>query len=156
MGTLDCSPADWNVSSDMLQTKRPWAYRFSFCDVSKVFYRVWHKGLLTKLYHYGVRGELLRWIESYITGRKQRVLVNKTISGVGTVQAGVPQGSVLGPLLFLIYINDIADKINGVTRLFADDSSISSSSSDIRIIEYSLNRDLETLNKWTMWNLKII
>ena len=85
------------------------------------------------------------WIKSYLASRKQRVFVNGVLSDELTLNAGVPQGSVLGPLLFLIYINDIADKLLGTTRLYADDTSLSYSSSELAQIEIVLNNDLKNL-----------
>ena len=85
------------------------------------------------------------WIKSYLASRKQRVFVNGVLSDELTLNAGVPQGSVLGPLLFLIYINDIADKLLGTTRLYADDTSLSYSSSELAQIEIVLNYDLKNL-----------
>ena len=72
-----------------------------FCDMSKAFDRVWHKGLIKKLSAHGIKGNLLKWIQDYITNRQQCVLVNNEKSKNGTISAGVPQGSVLGPRFFL-------------------------------------------------------
>ena len=102
---------------------------FVFCDFSKAFDKVWHRGLLHKLKAYGITGNLCNWFESYLHGRQQRVVVKNCTSSLCNVSAGVPQGSVLGPLLFIIYINDIADKLISVSRLFADDTSFGYSQS---------------------------
>ncbi len=79
-----------------------------FCDISKAFDRVWHRGLLFKLRQNGISGVLVNWVSSYLQNRSQRVFVGSTLSDEKQINAGVPQGSVLGPLLFLIYVNDIA------------------------------------------------
>ena len=85
--------------------------RVIFCDISKAFDRVWHKGLLFKLKSIGINGKLLSWFENYLSNRKQRVLINNKYSEWENIKAGVPQGSILGPLLFLIFINDIVEDI---------------------------------------------
>ena len=96
--------------------------RAVFLDISKAFDRVWHRGLLAKLKSLGVNGPMLIWFESYLSDRKQRVVIDGECSDWQNIQAGVPQGSVLGPLLFLIYINDIVNNISTECFLFADDS----------------------------------
>ena len=98
--------------------------RAIFCDISKVFDRVWHRGLLYKLISAGVAGSLLTWFSDYLNDRKQRVVLPGTSSFWTSVKAGVPQGSILGPLLFVLYINGIAEYINSSIRLFADDTSL--------------------------------
>ena len=82
-----------------------------FCDISKAFHKVWHRGLLFKLRQNGIKGKLLAWISNYLSSRKQRVKINSATSSLLSVNAGVPQGSVLGPLLFLVYLNDIAENL---------------------------------------------
>ncbi|OWF53445.1 RNA-directed DNA polymerase from transposon BS [Mizuhopecten yessoensis] len=119
------------------------------CDISKPFDRVWHKGLIVKLKAYWIKGKILEWITSYITNRQQKVLLDKNYSTTGNLRAGVPRGSVLGPLMFLIYINDIADNILSISRLFADDTSLSYASASTAELETTLNADLENLNKWS-------
>ena len=94
--------------------------RVVFCDISKAFDRVWHKGLLFKLKQYGISGNLLVWFERYLSGRSQRVVLNGSNSEWKTINAGVPQCSILGPLLFLLFINDIMTDIKTSIKLFAD------------------------------------
>ena len=119
-----------------------------FCDISKAFDRVWHKGLIFKLRQNGIHGELLSSISDYLSQRKQKVFIGSSMSDFQFLSAGVPQGSVLGPLFFLIYVNDIADNLLSITRLFADDTSIASSSSNLMDIEGILNHDLRCITLW--------
>ena len=119
-----------------------------FCDISKAFDRVWHKGLIFKLKQNGIDGALLEWISDYLANRQQCVVLNSTSSDYKDVQAGVPQGSVLGPLLFLVYVNDIAKQLLSLTRLFADDSSLFFSCSNLKDIEGILNHDLQIISAW--------
>ena len=95
-----------------------------FCDVSKAFVKVWHEGLLYKLSNIGILGQLLQWFQDYLSKRQQRVLVRGQSSDWGTIEAGVPQRSVLGPLLFLIYVNDMVKEVSYGVKLFADDALI--------------------------------
>ena len=90
-------------------------------DFSKAFDKVPHLRLLHKLEHYGVVGNILTWLIAFLSGRSQQVALNSVLSSPVEVTLGVPQGSVLGPILFLIYINDIAAGIQSNFRLFADD-----------------------------------
>ena len=117
-----------------------------FCDISKAFDKVWHKGLLFKFRQNGIKGNLLLWISNYLTSRKQRVQINSATSSLLSVNAGVPQGSVLGPLLFLIYVNDIAENLLSLVRLFADDSSLFFSATNLRDIEGIINHDLAQIS----------
>ena len=90
-------------------------------DFSKAFDKVPHRYLLLKLVHYGVYGPTLSRIGDFLTNRTQRVMLEGTLSEAAPVTSGVPQGSVLGPLLFLCYINDLPDCVSSHIRLFADD-----------------------------------
>ena len=100
-------------------------FRVVFFDISKALNKVWHKGLLFKLRRVGIGGKLLNWFSDYLSNRFQRVVLPGGVSSLCHVQAGVSQGSILGPLLFFIYINDIVDDIRANINLFADDTSLS-------------------------------
>ena len=126
-----------------------------FCDISKAFDRVWHKGLLFKLDQNGFDGNFLHWLASYLADRKQCVVLNSSLSATRDVLAGDSQGSVLEPLLFLIYVNDIADQLLSLTSLYADDSSPFVSASNIQDIEGILNHDLFIISAWAkQWLIK--
>ena len=92
--------------------------RAVFCDISKAFDRVWNAGFLYKLKSIGISGDLLKWFSSYLDGRKQRVVLQGVKSKWNYIKAGVPQGSILGPLLFLIFRNDIVTEIGSSVHLF--------------------------------------
>ena len=123
--------------------------RIVFCDQSKAFDRVWHAGLIFKLQSQGVKGEALLWIKDYLANRQQRVVIEGNSSSWGNICAGVPQGSVLGPLLFLVYINDITEHIKSQIKLFADDTSLFITIDDnIEELSAELNEDLNTIGVW--------
>ena len=96
--------------------------RAVFLDISKAFDKVWHAGLIFKLKQNGTSGNLVKLFENYLNNRKQCVVFNGSCSDYSTIESGVPQGSVLGPLLFLIYINDLERNIKSNINLFADDT----------------------------------
>ena len=85
---------------------------------------MWHRGLIYKLKNLGCSERLLKWFSSYLSDRRQRVVINGQASGWTYIKEGVPQGSILGSLLFLIYINDIVNELHASARLFADDTSL--------------------------------
>ena len=122
--------------------------RTVFCDISKAFDRVWHEGLIYKLKAAGVSGDVLRWFQSYLSGRRQRVVLPGSLSEWVYIKAGVPQGSILGPLLFLLYINDIVKNIGSNIRLFADDTSLFIIVDNPTTAALCLNSDLEKLSRW--------
>ena len=122
-------------------------------DFSKAFDRVPHERLLAKLHHYGVRGNTHRWIRSFLTGRSQRVVVHGAFSSPAPVVSGVPQGSVLGPILFLVFINDLPECVSSCTRLFADDCVLYreiNSAADCDILQQDLAHLEEWEQKWGM------
>ena len=120
-----------------------------FIDLRKAFNTVNHEILLNKLEHYGIRGNMLKWFQSYLSHRKQYVSVNGQSSELLAITCGVPQGSVLGPLLFLIYINDLPN-ISKVLNfyLFADDTNIYYESDSLQELEKVINKELNKLNLW--------
>ena len=129
--------------------------RAFFCDISKAFDRVWHKGLIYKLKRAGINGLLLDWLSDYLTNRKQRVVIPGGRSDWQFIRAGVPQGSILGPLLFLLYINDIVTDIQSCVRLFADDTSLYIIVDNPISAAEMINTDLETIHRWAeKWLVK--
>ena len=127
--SFDCNP--------ILET------RAVFLDVLKSF---WHKCLLFKLHSMGIFGNLLNLMESFLSERFQRALLNGQSSVWVSIKAGVPQGSILGPLLFCIYINDLSYGITSFVKLFADDTSIFSTIHDSNYSATDLNPDLQKIS----------
>ena len=112
-------------------------------DISKAFDKVWHEGIIFKLQQNGISDDLLNILSDFLRNRKQRVTLNGQSSSWTNVNAGVPQGSILGPLLFLIYINDLPDGLSSNAKLFADDTSLFSFAHDINTSTIELNSDLK-------------
>ena len=107
-----------------------------------------HQGLIAKLESLGVRGNLLDWFISYLSGRTQQVTIDGVSSSWRRITAGVPQGSVLGPLLFLVYINDIVDQISSDCFLFTDDSLLLDEVTSPTQSAVKLNSDLASISIW--------
>ena len=122
--------------------------RAVFLDISKAFDKVWHEGLLFKLQQNGISGSLLNLFQNYLNDRKQRVVLNGSSSEYTGIESGVPQGSILGPLLFLIYINDLETNIKSNINFFADDTMLYSIVKDPNLSAIDLNHDLDVINKW--------
>ena len=117
-------------------------------DFSKAFDKVPHQRLLYKLDHYGIRGQLQHWMESFLTQRTQQVVCDGAVSSQLKVTSGVPQGTVLGPLLFLLYINDLPLDLQCTTRLFADDCLLYATVVDPTVDGDLLQSDLINLELW--------
>ena len=124
-----------------------------FLDLSKAFDTVDHSILLDKLEYYGIRGITLKWFKSYLSDRKQIVKFYEYRSSMKTISCGVPQGSVLGPLLFLLYVNDIHRSSTLLSFiLFADDTNIFNSHSDINTLITTTNEELKKVAEWLRAN----
>ena len=138
-----------SITSDIYRNfERHDETRAVFLDISKAFDKVWHDGLIHKLKCNGISGNLLAFFENYIHNRYQRVTLNGTESDWRRISAGVPQGSVLGPLLFLVYINDLTENIKSQMRLFADDSFLFTPVKNVEVSHEQLVNDLETVSNW--------
>ncbi len=146
---LECTD-DWSVA---IRDKK--SVDVIYLDFAKAFDSVSHPKLIYKLSKYGISGKLLHWIKAFLSNRQQRVQMDNTYSSYSVVSSGVPQGSVLGPLLFLLYINDLPDNCPCVVKLFADDVKLYhcfSSSSDTVMLQ----SDLTTIANWSkQWQLKL-
>ena len=135
----------WNPSLEV---------RGVFLDSSKAFDKVWHDGLIYKLKSLGISGSLLKLIQNYLDNRFQRVLLNGQTSEWKPVKAGVPQGSILGPLFFLVYINDICSNLSTNVKLFADDISPFSMVNDANKSFENLSNHLFIISNWAyQWKM---
>ena len=138
------------LTSDVLSASETNQYTLAvLLDLSKAFDTINHEILLNKLNHYGIRGVALEWFRSYLTSRRQFVSYHGCTSASQTVTCGVPQGSVLGPLLFIIYTNDLPVSLeHSKSILFADDITLYHSHTDKAILRQSIEHDLKLLNDW--------
>ena len=125
-----------------------------YTDFEKAFDKVSHRKLIIKLEAYGIGGNLLEWIRSFLRSRKQRVVMGAAVSTWRGITSGVPQGSVLGPLLFVVYINDLPDKIVNCFEMYADDSKVIAEVGDMD--ESSLQSDINEIKNWcTRWSMSL-
>ena len=120
-----------------------------FLDLKKAFDTVNHELMLSKLNHYGIKGQENKWFQSYLSDRSQAVKINSSTSPFLPITCGVPQGSILGPLLFLVYINDLPKVLtfSNVT-MYADDTAIYYSAKDSKMIKQCMQHDLNKLDTW--------
>ena len=120
-----------------------------FLDLAKAFDSVCHEYLLIKLKCLGFKCGATSWFKSYLEGRSQVTSVGTAASSVNTIDCGVPQGSILGPLLFNCYVNDLSDQLSFCKAfLYADDTAIVSIANTILEVSACLNNDLHTLYRW--------
>ena len=122
--------------------------RSVFLDISKAFHKIWHKGLLYKLKSLGISGELYDLLENCLSGRFRRVVLNGQTSSWRPVLAGVPQDSIMDPLLFLTYINDLPNELKSNVKLFADDTSLFTVVKDKNESTNILSNDLQSISAW--------
>ena len=120
-----------------------------YLDISKAFHNVWHYRLIYKCKSYGVENKLLNLIQNYFTNRQQIILLNGRTSKWTDILAGVLHGFILGPLLFLIYINDWSDGLKSICNTFADDTSLFWKVIDVDTSNVDMNNDLES----SFWNI---
>ena len=141
----------------LLEATDNWAFNIDrgyvnavvFLDLKKAFDTVNHSILLSKLSSYGVKGIAYELLSSYLENRTQKCAVNGVLSKSCTLTCGIPQGTILGPLLFLLYINDLPNCLsNSQPRMYADDTHLTYADNDICSLEASLNQDLLNINNW--------
>ena len=125
-------------------------------NISKIFNKVWHDGLIFKLRQNGICGGMINILEDFPSGRKRKIILNGQSSSWADIYAGVPQGSILGALLFLIYINDFTNDIKRKCKLFADDTFLFSEAHNIDTFANDINHDLEKISEWAFqWKMNI-
>ena len=121
-----------------------------YLDFKKAFDSVPHRRLLNKLKSYGITGSVLSWIENFLTNRTQKVRVGDGESNSSPVVSGIPQGSILGPILFTVFINDLPDCVQGLCKIFADDTKLYNKSSNFQQIQQDLFRVEDWSRKWQL------
>ena len=132
----------------MLDDKEP--IDIIYLDFKKAFDSVPHERLMLKLSSYGIQGNVQLWIRNFLADRTQRVRVGKDRSRETRVLSGIPQGSILGPILFTVFINDLSDCVEGTCKIFADDTKLYGKATEGE----SLQKDLNALHEWShQWKL---
>ena len=144
---LDCTN-EWYINLD-----RKMFNLVVLIDLKKAFDTVDHQILLSKLELHGIQGQAINLLKSYLTNRKQKCQIRNSFSSGRLIKCSVPQGSILGPLLFLLYINDLPHCLSKTKpRLFADDTNLTASANSMTNLEAAVNSDLENLRKWLITN----
>ena len=145
----------------LLEATDDWAYNIDrgninavvFLDLKKAFDTVGHEILLSKLNTYGIEGMENNWFKSYLNSRNQKCFVNGCLSQNRFLSCGIPQGTILGPLLFILYINDLPNCLSYTQpRMYADDTNLSFASDSIDVIEHNMNHDLANVKEWLIAN----
>lgn len=136
----------WNIDNSLLNG-------VIFLDLKKAFNTMDHAILLGKLKLYGVSSQSLNWFQSYLSDRKQQTFIDGAQSDFCNITCGIPQGSILGPLLFAIYINDLPScDLFSKPRLYADDTTLTTSAEDPWVLEYKMNYDMNLIQSWLSTN----
>ena len=140
---LDCTN-DWYLNLD----RKMFINLVVLIDLKKAFDTVDHQIILRKLELYGIKGQSLTLLKSYLTNRKQKCQIKNSFSSERLIKCGIPQGSILGALLFLLYVNDLPQCLNKTKPcLFVDDTNLTASGDSITDLEVAINSDLENLRK---------
>lgn len=136
----------WNIDNSLLNG-------VIFLDLKKAFNTMDHAILLGKLKLYGVSSQSLNWFQSYLSDRKQQTFIDGAQSDFCNITCGIPQGSILSPLLFTIYINDLPScDLFSKPRLYADDTTLTTSAEDPWVLEYKMNYDMNLIQSWLSTN----
>ena len=136
----------WNIDNNLLNG-------VIFLDLKNVFVTMDHAILLAKLKLYGVSSQSLNWFRSYLSNRKQQTFIDGVQSDFCNITCGIPQGSILGPLLFTIYINDLPScNLFSKPRMYADDTTLTTSAEDPCVLEHKMNYDMNLIQSWLSGN----